>query len=74
LRLELEGQDNPESKPKEGTRNFEVEQRNELGPLPTQNISPKNGSLHDFEKAQVLANMNIFMRLEGLLTLNLGET
>ena len=30
--------------------------------------------LHDFEMAQVMASMNVYMKLEGLLNINLGET
>ena len=74
LQLELEGQDNPESEPEEGIGHFKYEQRNELGHPPTLNMSTQDDLLHDFELAQVVANMNVYMQHEGLLNLNSEET
>jgi len=73
LQLELEGQDNPESDHEVGTGHSGDEQRNELGLPSTPNMSPQGNLLHDFELAQVLANMNDYMQPKSLLNLNLGE-
>jgi len=56
LQLESEGQDNPEPEPEEGVGYSDHEQRNEVGPPPTPNMSSQDDLLHDFEIgiAQVL--------------------